>query len=117
MNHKITDMYERPRAHVGMTTVLSPDGSRKRTSIAVFVSRWAGNFSPFHFDTLVETANFISDGLQLYKLPDEVMTFELGIEQLHPMLFDWLKMLIPGAPWDRTAVATIGEPPVPKYSD
>lgn len=88
-----------------------------RTSIVVYTSRKPGDYFPITCENLVEAANIVGMNYQLLRLPDEILTFELGIEQLPPMLFDWLKTLLHGAPWDRTAVVTIGEPRVPKYPD
>lgn len=100
-----------------MSTCIDRFGHRVRKNITIFISRWPGDFTPHTVDNLVQAANVIGPRTQLLKLPEAMQGIDAGIIDLHPLLFDWLKVLLPGAPWDRTAVVTIGEPSLPQSLD
>lgn len=108
--------YAYPRAYVGMLTSTDKNsGQRHRTGIGVWLSQYRGYYEPHRVDNLVQAANLIADEYQLCKLDDQFLAMNLGLVQLHPMLFDWLKTLLPGAPWDLTGQQCIAEPYIPAH--
>lgn len=116
MTKKI-ELYERPRAYVGMTVCTNEFGQRQRETIHIWLSRFPEERLHHTCENLVQAANLIADSFQLLRLPEGVFGAafgqNIGVEQLHPVQFDWLKRLITGAPWDVTAQVAIGEPQIP----
>lgn len=114
MDDKDTLEYACPRAYVGMlTSTDKTSGQRVRSGIGVWLTQYRGYYEPHRVDNLVQAANLIANEYQLCRLDDRFLAMNLGLEQLHPMLFDWLKALIPGAPWDLPAQMRMTEPEVP----